>query len=88
MSMTDPVADLLSRIRTAHVAKHDRLDVPASKLKAEICSLLKEQGYISKFEILDEDPIKQQIRVFLKYTDQGEPTIRHMKRAILLLITT
>ena len=80
MSMTDPVADLLSRIRTAHVAKHDRLDVPASKLKAEICSLLKEQGYISKFEILDEDPIKQQIRVFLKYTDQGEPTIRNMKR--------
>ena len=80
MTMTDPVADLLSRIRTAHVAKHDRLDLPASKLKAEICGLLKEQGYISKFEILDEDPIKQQIRVFLKYTDQGEPTIRHMQR--------
>lgn len=80
MSMTDPVADLLSRIRTAHVAKHDRLDLPASKLKTEICGLLKEQGYISRFEILDEDPIKQQIRVFLKYTDQGEPMIRHMKR--------
>ena len=80
MSMTDPVADLLSRIRTAHVAKHDRLDLPASKLKTEICGLLKEQGYISSFEILDEDPVKQQIRVLLKYTDQGEPMIRHMKR--------
>ncbi len=80
MSMTDPVADLLSRIRTAHVAKHDRLDLPSSKLKAEICGLLKEQGYIASFEILDEDPVKQQIRVFLKYTDEGQPMIRHMRR--------
>ena len=80
MSMTDPVADLLSRIRTAHVAKHDRLDLPASKLKTEICGLLKEQGYISSFEILDEDPVKQEIRIFLKYTDNGEPMIRHMRR--------
>ena len=80
MSMTDPVADLLSRIRTAHVAKHDRLDLPASKLKTEICGLLKEQGYISSFEILDEDPVKQEIRIFLKYTDDGEPMIRHMRR--------
>lgn len=80
MSMTDPVADLLSRIRTAHVAKHDRLDLPASKLKSEICGLLKEQGYISNFEVLDEDPVKQQIRVFLKYTGEGEPMIRHMRR--------
>jgi small subunit ribosomal protein S8 len=80
MTMTDPVADLLSRIRTAHVAKHDRLDLPASQLKSEICGLLKEQGYISKYEILDEDPVKQQIRVYLKYTDDGEPMIRHMKR--------
>jgi small subunit ribosomal protein S8 len=80
MTMTDPVADLLSRIRTAHVAKHDRLDLPASQLKSEICGLLKEQGYILKYEILDEDPVKQQIRVYLKYTNDGEPMIRHMKR--------
>ena len=54
MSMTDPIADLLSRIRTAHLAKHDRLDVPASKLKSEICSLLKEQGYIRDYQYLDQ----------------------------------
>lgn len=80
MSMTDPIADLLSRIRTAHLAKHDRLDVPASKLKSEICSLLKEQGYIRDYQYLDDDPIKGQIRVFLKYTAEGNPMIRHIQR--------
>ena len=46
MSMTDPIADLLSRIRNAHLAKHDRLDIPASKLKAEVCRLLKQTGFV------------------------------------------
>jgi len=80
MSMTDPIADLLSRIRTAHMAKHDRLDMPASKLKAEICGLLKEQGYIEDFQLLDEDPVKRQMRIFLKYTSDGNPMIRHLQR--------
>jgi len=80
MSMTDPIADLLNRIRTAHMAKHDRLDVPASNLKTEICGLLKEQGYIKDFQLLDDDPIKRQIRVFLKYTPEGNPMIRHLQR--------
>lgn len=80
MSMTDPIADLLSRIRTAHLAKHDRLDMPASKLKAEICVLLKEQGYIEDFQLLDDDPVKRQMRVFLKYTSDGNPMIRHLQR--------
>ena len=80
MSMTDPIADLLSRIKTAHVAKYDRLDVPASKLKVEVCRLLKEQGYIEEFEMLGDDPVKRQIRVFLKYTPEGAPMIRHIQR--------
>lgn len=80
MSMTDPIADLLSRIKTAHVAKHDRLDVPASKLKVEVCRLLKEQGYIEEFEMLQDDPVKRKIRVFLKYTPEGTPMIRHLRR--------
>ncbi len=80
MSMTDPVSDLLSRIRTAHLAKHDRLDVPSSKLKAEICRLLSEQGYIENVERLEEDPIKPRLRIYLKYTDDGSPMIRHLKR--------
>lgn len=80
MSMTDPIADLLSRIRTAHMAKHDRLDLPASKLKAEICGLLKEQGYIEDFQLLDNDPIKRQMRIVLKYTSDGTPMIRHLQR--------
>jgi small subunit ribosomal protein S8 len=80
MSMTDPVADLLSRIRNAYIAKHDRLDAPASKLKVEICKLLKEQGYIERFQMLDDDPVKRRMRVFLRYTPQGDPLIRRMQR--------
>jgi small subunit ribosomal protein S8 len=80
MSMTDPIADLLSRIRTAHLAKHDRLDLPASKLKIEVCGLLKEQGYIHDFKMIEGDSVKRQIRVFLKYTPEGLPMIRHIQR--------
>ena len=80
MTMTDPVADLLSRIRTAYMAKHDRLDVPASKLKLEVCRILKEQGYVESFESLDDDPVKKQVRIYLRYTPEGEPLIRSIKR--------
>jgi len=80
MSMTDPVSDLLTRIRNAHLAKHDRLDVPASKLKLEICKLLKEQGYIEEVEVRDEDPVRKELRVTLRYTDEGLPVIRRLQR--------
>lgn len=80
MSMTDPIADLLSRIKTAHLAKHDRLDAPASKVKVEICRLLKEQGYIEDYQLLEDDPIRKQVRILLRYTPQGDPMIRHIKR--------
>ena len=80
MTMTDPVADLLSRIRTAYMAKHDRLDVPASKLKLEVCRILKEQGYVESYQQLDGDTVKRQMRIFLRYTPDGEPLIRSIKR--------
>ena len=80
MSMTDPVADLLTQIRNTHLAKHDRLDVPVSKLKLEVCRILKEQGYVESYQVLDGDPVKKQVRIFLRYTPDGEPLIRSIKR--------
>lgn len=64
--MTDPVADMLTRIRNAIKAEHPRVDIPASKVKAGICRVLKEEGYIKSFKIIAKDPAKLQIRVFLK----------------------
>ncbi len=79
MSMTDPVADLLTRIRNALLAKHDRLDVPASKLKRNIVALLKAEGYIEDFEIIENTP-QDTLRVFLRYSQQGVPAMRRVYR--------
>lgn len=79
MSMTDPIADLLARIRNAILAKHDRLDVPASKVKQEICRILKEQGYIEDYGVIDGKPVAQ-IRIVLRYDAAGVPAITHMAR--------
>ncbi|MCZ6508314.1 MAG: 30S ribosomal protein S8 [Acidobacteria bacterium] len=78
MSMTDPIADMLARIRNAHNAKHDRLDVPISKLKVEVCKVLQREGYIESFEIIEQQP-RSDLRIFLKYSD-GEPVIQHLAR--------
>jgi len=79
MSMTDPIADLLSRIRNAQTAKHDRLDVPASKLKLEVVKLLKEEGFIKNFREIDGVPVGT-LRVFLRYTQDGVPAISNLER--------
>lgn len=79
MSMTDPIADLLTRIRNAHLAKHDRLDVPASKLKVEICRILKKEGYIRNYRLVDGNPSRV-LRVFLRYSHEGLPAIKHLGR--------
>jgi small subunit ribosomal protein S8 len=75
----DPVSDLLMRIRNAHMAKHDRVDVPSSKLKAEICRILKEAGYIRNYRQMEQQPVPV-LRVFLEYDDSGEPAITHLRR--------
>ena len=80
MSMTDPISDLLSRIRNAHLAKHDRLDVPVSKLKLEICKLLKEEGFIKNFRVVESSGPTATLRVFLRYSAEGVPVINYLER--------
>ena len=79
MSMTDPIADLLSRIRNAQIAKHDRLDVPASKLKLEVVKLLKEEGFIKNFREIEGTPVGA-LRIFLRYSAEGVPAISFLQR--------
>ena len=80
MTMTDPIADLLTRIRNAHTAKHDLLDVPASNVKNEICRIMTEQGYLQGFEPGEDEGVQKTIRIYLKYNQNGDPAIRHMAR--------
>ena len=78
MSLTDPVADFLARIRNAIRARHQKLDVPASKLKTEIARILKEEGYISNYKTQEEEG-KLVLRVYLKYGG-SEAAIRDLAR--------
>ncbi|HEX5720875.1 MAG TPA: 30S ribosomal protein S8 [Thermoanaerobaculia bacterium] len=80
MSMTDPISDLLTRIRNAHLAKHDRLDVPVSRLKLEICRLLKEEGFIRNYREIEVDGPTNSVRIFLRYSAEGEPAINSVTR--------
>jgi small subunit ribosomal protein S8 len=79
MNLTDPVADFLTRIRNAHRARHQKLDVPTSKLKTEIARILKEEGYIANYKPAEEDGQKL-LRVYLKYGPNNEAVIRDLKR--------
>ncbi len=76
----DPIADLLTRIRNAACAKHARVDVPASKLKTEIARILKEEGYISTFKLVEESKVRKTLRVFLKYTPDRRSVITGLRR--------
>jgi small subunit ribosomal protein S8 len=80
MSMTDPIADLLTRIRNAYRVRHDRLDVPASRLKQEICQILKDEGFIHDFRLRGEGPTGRSLRIQLRYTAEGEPLVRRLQR--------
>lgn len=77
--MTDPIADMLTRIRNAIAAKHQRVDIPGSKLKMEIARILKEEGYINSF-VTKNDGIKYVIRVYLRYDAKGTSSITHLSR--------
>lgn len=79
MTMTDPISDLLTRIRNAHLAKHDRFDVPASKLKAELCRVLKASGFVQDFRVIEGVP-QGTLRVYLRYDEGGTPAIQHLRR--------
>jgi small subunit ribosomal protein S8 len=79
MNLTDPVADFLTRIRNSIRARHQKLDVPASKLKSEIARILKEEGYIANYKPTEENGQKV-IRVYLKYGPNNEAAIRDLQR--------
>ena len=80
MTMSDPIADMLTRIRNANTAKHDTVDVPASKVKEAIAKILLDEGYIKAYEIL-ENGIEKTIKITLKYgVDKNQKTIAGIKR--------
>ena len=80
MSMSDPIADMLTRIRNANTAKHDTVDVPASKMKIAIADILVNEGYIAKYELSDEGAF-QNMHITLKYgADKNEKIITGLKR--------
>jgi small subunit ribosomal protein S8 len=83
--MTDPIADMLTRIRNAVIAKHTRVDLPASRIKTDIARILQDEGYIQAFKVLDDAaanttaPVKT-LRLFLKYGPHGERLITGVQR--------
>jgi small subunit ribosomal protein S8 len=79
MVMTDPIADMLTRIRNANTVGHDKLEVPASKLKKEIAEILKNEGFVRDVEFI-EDSKQGVIRIFLKYGQNNERVITGLKR--------
>ena len=80
MTMTDPIADMLTRIRNANTSKHDTVDVPASKMKNAIAEILYKEGFIQKYELVEDGNFKN-IRITLKYgKDKNEKIITGLKR--------
>ena len=79
MATSDPIADMLTRVRNAIGARHAKVDVPASKLKMEIARILQEEGYIMNFKMADEGARKM-VRIYLKYTPANEPVISKLVR--------
>ena len=80
MTMSDPIADMLTRIRNANTAKHDTVDVPASKMKIAIANILVDEGYIAKYDLV-EDGVVKTLHITLKYgADKNEKVITGLKR--------
>jgi small subunit ribosomal protein S8 len=79
MSMTDPIADLLTRIRNAHMAKHSTVDVPASQMKRSVVEILRDEGYVEGYELLEDDR-QGVLRIRLKYLPDGAAAIRGLER--------
>ena len=79
MAMTDPIADLLTRIRNAGMAGHSKLDIPSSNVKVAIAEVLKELGYIKNFKVVSDD-LQGILRVYLKYDEQNNTVIHEITR--------
>ena len=76
---SDPIADMLTRVRNALAARHPKVDVPASKLKTEIARILKEEGYITNYKVAEEGA-KKTIKIYLKYGNDSRPVISEIER--------
>ena len=79
MSMTDPIADMLTRIRNANSAKHKTVDVPSSRVKNQIADILVKEGYVKGYEII-EDGVKKTTRITLKYGEKNQRVLTGLKR--------
>ncbi|MGH7719351.1 MAG: 30S ribosomal protein S8 [Gemmatimonadaceae bacterium] len=80
MSMTDPIADMLTRIRNACGSKHRRVDMPASKMKMEIARILRENNFIKDFRVLEAEDGRKVLRLYLRYAAGDQPVIRELRR--------
>lgn len=80
MSSTDPIADMLTRIRNAIMARHDSVLIPASKTKISIANILKEEGFITDYEVVKGNTPQRVIKIQLKYTGKKEPILTGLKR--------
>ncbi len=76
---SDPISDMLTRIRNGLAARHHKVDIPGSKVKIEIARILKEQGYVANYRVANDDK-KQTIKVYLKYRPDRSPVISELKR--------
>jgi len=79
MSVSDPVADMLTRIRNAVMARHDDVTIPASRMRLYIAKILKQQGFVKDYEVMGHRP-KRQLKIYLKYYEDGQPAIAGLER--------
>jgi len=79
MSVSDPISDMLTKIRNASTARFEKVDIPSSKLKVEIVKILKNEGFVKTFKKISQDG-RNQIRIFLKYDGQNRPVIHGLQR--------
>lgn len=79
MNMTDPIADMLTRIRNAQQARHSKVEMPSSRMKVEIAKILKEEGYVASYKVAEEGR-KKLLRITLKYSADGTPVISRFVR--------
>lgn len=80
MSVTDPIADMLTRIRNAVMVEHDSVAIPASKMKRSIAQLLVDEGFVQGFELQETEGPQDEIKIFLHYHDRGDPALVGLKR--------
>ena len=79
MTISDPIADMLTRIRNAIMARHDSVLIPASRMKLGIANIIKDEGFISDYEVLKEKP-QRVIKIYLKYGDKNQPVLSGLER--------